>query len=168
VRRRIAALALLALVGCGSGGQEAGPEGTPLYSPDVVNVKVGDKQIVAEVASDRNLDQIETGLMHRTELDHDRGMLFLLPGIRNGGFHMTNTLIPLTIAYLEHLGEAKFEIVGIVDMDPCPRGMSVRECPRYPTPGKLYYGAALEMNRDWFKEEGIEVGDRLEVLNRVE
>ncbi|MAW87632.1 MAG: hypothetical protein CMJ42_14005 [Phyllobacteriaceae bacterium] len=51
-----------------------------------------------EVADDA--DERSTGLMFRTEMPDDRGMLFIFPADVRGSFWMMNTILPLDIIYV--------------------------------------------------------------------
>lgn len=94
------------------------------------------------------------GLMYRKWLHPEKGMAFMFPADRTGGFWMANCLIPLSIAFYDSTGE----IVSILDMEPCePQGST--DCPTY-DPGVTYRGA-LEVNKGHFDTWGIEVGDRV-------
>jgi uncharacterized protein len=112
--------------------------------------------IVVEVAERE--DQRAWGLMERLSLPDDRGMIFLHTREQpaEGGFWMYRTRIPLDIAYIDADGI----IVGIRAMEPCPR-IDPDSCPSYPA-GAAFY-SALEMNRGWFAERGVGVGDRVEI-----
>ncbi len=90
------------------------------------------------------------GLMHRTKMSKDNGMIFLFSGWQKIGFYMKNTLIPLSIAYIKPDGT----ILDILDMKPKD------ETPR---PPRDYFQFALEMNQGWFKENDIKPGDKIEI-----
>ncbi len=72
----------------------------------------------------------EHGLMGRTSLDTDEGMVFLFDGPTDGSFWMKDTLIPLSIAFWDEDGR----IVGIRDMDPCTED----PCPTYGSPSRTW------------------------------
>jgi uncharacterized membrane protein (UPF0127 family) len=137
----VAAVAVLGPVGCS--GESPGTGGVR-FDDRVVNVEIADEP------AERQL-----GLMNRTRLGANDGMLFLFGRPTTTGFWMKNTLIPLSIAYLRDLGEGRFEVVNILDMEPC-RLADTSRCPRY-RPGASYH-AALEVNQGWFEDAGIEVG----------
>jgi uncharacterized membrane protein (UPF0127 family) len=91
----------------------------------------------------------EVGLMGRTSLDADAGMVFLFDGTTTASFWMKDTLIPLSIAFWGTDGR----IVGILDMEPC----EADPCPTF-NPGVPYVGA-LEANLGSFSDRGVAVGD---------
>jgi uncharacterized protein len=105
-------------------------------------------------------EQRAYGLMERSALDDDAGMLFLYPTEQPGssGFWMYRTRIPLDIAFLDGDGV----IVRILRMEPCP-SPEPRWCPTY-APGAPYR-AALEANAGFFGRRGVREGDRV-VLER--
>lgn len=63
----------------------------------------------AEIADDP--DERREGLMGRTSMDEDRGMLFLFPDEAQRSFWMKDTLIPLDMIFIR----ADRTILGIVD-----------------------------------------------------
>jgi hypothetical protein len=102
------------------------------------------KTIKVEVA--RTEREKERGLMFRERLGKDAGMIFVYGEEETLFFWMKNTPIPLSIAFIDKNGK----IVDIQDMEPFSlrtRGSS--------SPAKY----ALEMNQGWFKRNGIQVGD---------
>ena len=146
--RSILALCLastLALAGC-SEPTPARPGGLPTGTLHLV-AESGHAELRVEIAETDKARA--TGLMHRTHLDEDAGMVFLLPTPTDRGFWMKDTLIPLDIAFWDE-GE---RIVAILEMEPCRSD----PCPRY-EPGVRYVGA-VETNRGFFAGHGIQVGD---------
>ena len=88
------------------------------------------------------------GLMFRSELAQDRGMLFVFPEEKVLEFWMRNTDIPLSIAFADASGR----IVRIADMEPRSEALvSSGEPARY----------ALEVNRGWYAKHGVGSGDSL-------
>lgn len=65
------------------------------------------RKIDIEIAD--NAFERETGLMYRSELKEDHGMLFIFEDERPRGFYMKNTTIPLDIIFLN----AEEEIINI-------------------------------------------------------
>lgn len=144
----------LAAIVSGCGPTDAG-EQAALPVIDACFVTPGDQHaVVLEVASQDR--ERQRGLIGRTQLDDDAGMLFTYERERSPahGFWMFQTLIPLDIAYLDTHGV----IVSIQTMAPCPSSRG-RDCPSYPS-GQAFWNA-VEMNAGYFKERGIGVGDRL-------
>ena len=96
----------------------------------------------------------ELGLMGRTSLAPDNGMVFVFGGDPvTASFWMKDTLIPLSIAFWSADGT----IVAIHDMDPCPAD----PCPTFGSPSP--YVGALEVNQGFFSEHGVRVGDRIQL-----
>lgn len=110
---------------------------------------------VAETESQRR-----NGLMHRTSLAADSGMIFIFQQEQppDGVFWMYNTLIPLSIAFMDKDGT----IGNIRQMEPCP-SQYPQYCPNYEA--RVPYWSALEVNLGYFEEHGIGIGDRV-VLER--
>jgi len=88
------------------------------------------------------------GLMGRRHLGENEGMLFIFETEDYHSFWMKNTLIPLSIAFIDREGK----VVRIVDMEP----LSLES---HPPPRPILY--ALEMKKGWFSTNGIRVGDVL-------
>ena len=109
--------------------------------------------VVAETADER-----KQGLMGRTSLGANEGMVFLWGDVADGPvtseFWMKDTLIPLSIAFWDEHGR----IVGTQDMDPCTED----PCPTYGSPEP--YVGALEVNGGFFTEHGVTTGDRIELV----
>lgn len=111
----------------------------------VIPLGVGSHTIRAELAD--TPDRMREGLMGRTQLAADSGMLFLLgPPDDLYCFWMKNTLLPLSIAFIDERGR----IVSIQDMQPLSLAP---HCP----PSAVT--TALEMAQGWFARTGIRVGD---------
>jgi uncharacterized protein len=102
--------------------------------------------IRAEVAADFTTRM--TGLMHRKSLPPNGGMLFIFDEESIHCMWMKNTLIPLSVAFIDDQGA----IVNIADMEPHSEQSHCATTPaRY----------ALEMNRGWFAARGIKPGSRI-------
>lgn len=116
----------------------------------------GDQRIPMPVlvADDRSLRM--TGLMHRTELPEDAGMLFVFDAPTSGAFWMKNTLLPLSIAFVGADGTVQ----QVLDMEPC----TADPCPRYAPDGT--YQRAVEANQGYFAAHDIAAGWSLEVEAR--
>jgi uncharacterized protein len=111
-----------------------------------VKLTAGIHVITAEAATTDRARMV--GLMHREKLPPNHGMLFVFDAKSQQCFWMRNTVVPLTIAFIEDDGT----IVQLADMAP---GTEVSHCSQKP----VRY--ALEMEQGWFAKRGIAPGARL-------
>jgi uncharacterized membrane protein (UPF0127 family) len=109
-----------------------------------IPIYIKDREIRVEVA--RTDEERARGLMGRASLGKDEGMIFIFEKEAIHGFWMKNTLLPLSIAFVDKEGR----IIWMTDMEPLT--LSTHDPPR----PVLY---ALEMNKGWFARNGIKVGD---------
>jgi uncharacterized protein len=109
-------------------------------------VKVGGRELKVEVAESE--PQREQGLMYRKSLGRNEGMLFLFEEPAYHSMWMKNTLIPLSVAFLD----AKGEILNILDMEP-------ETLDAHMAAGPAVY--AIETNKGWFAANGIKPGDKV-------
>jgi uncharacterized membrane protein (UPF0127 family) len=102
----------------------------------------------AEVSAEMALTdiQVETGMMFRTNLDENAGMIFPLPYPLQASFWMTNCPLPLSAAYINPQGEI-LEIHELHANDPNPVAAKSRNI--------LY---VLEVNQGWFDRHHIVPG----------
>jgi uncharacterized protein len=99
--------------------------------------------VSAEVAD--NMRSRSDGLMMRNKMAANQGMLFVFERPESHCFWMRNTLLPLSIAFIDDNGV----IVNIADMKPQSDDSHCSKKPvRY----------ALEMNQGWFATKGIKEG----------
>jgi uncharacterized protein len=117
-----------------------------------VQLRAGMHLIRAEVAAD--YETRGRGLMHRKSLAQNAGMVFRFDQPSIQCMWMKNTLIPLSVAFLDERGT----IINIADMQP---HSEQSHCSAQPA---LY---ALEMTRGWFAERGIKAGSRLAGLEKL-
>lgn len=153
-------LAVLTLYGCGEGQQSPDAPGASTNSESAtgeelrtvtINASGGEEVEVRVEISDDSAEQAQ-GLMGRTALGENRGMLFVFDSEQTRSFWMRNTLIPLSIAYIDSEGR----IVDIQKMEPLDD-----EPPHYVSAEPAQY--ALEVNQGFFEEHGVEVGDTVEL-----
>lgn len=111
-----------------------------------VKLNAGIHVISAEVA--QTADQRAAGLMFRTEMAPNAGMLFAFPAPYAHCFWMKNTPLPLSIAFIADDGT----VVNIEDMAP---QTTDSHCAAKPV------SFALEMHQGWFAKRGIRPGMRL-------
>ena len=157
-------VALLFVSGCSGGekdesssegaSEEAAQETTADAVPDEtaivgINTARGERVEVQVEIADEEAEQ-KRGLMERTALAEDAGMLFVFPGERPLSFWMKDTLIPLSIAYIDSDG-------GIVDI----QDMAPLDETSHPSAAPAQY--ALEVNQGFFEERGVQVGDETDL-----
>ena len=100
-------------------------------------------------------DEWAHGLMFRSRMDEDKGMLLILEKERDYSDWMKNTLIPLDILWINQ----DKEVVYISNNTP-PCKMD--SCPVYTTERKARY--ILEVNGGIVNRTGISVGDKATVI----
>lgn len=115
----------------------------------VTRLTIGHHRVQAEVAATQA--QLEHGLMGRTSLPDNHGMLFVFNRAAPWCFWMKDTPLPLSIAFIGAGGA----IVSIDDMQPFTETV---HCP----PSSVLY--ALEMKQGWFLQAGIAAGQRVKGL----
>ena len=118
-----------------------------------VELGAGMHLIRAEVA-DRDASRA-MGLMHRTALAPNGAMLFVFEESAEHCMWMRNTLLPLSVAFVDERGV----IINIADMQPRTEDS---HCAARPA------RFALEMAQGWFAERGIRAGFRLRGLEKLE
>lgn len=111
----------------------------------IKNIKINVE--IAGTAQER-----QKGLMFRTQLPENKGMLFIFPENEILSFWMRNTFIPLSIAFIDENGY----IIQIEDMSP------LDETTLHTSRKKARY--ALEMNQGWFRKNNIMAGDRIDKI----
>lgn len=112
----------------------------------VVKLKILDHIIAAEVADTPAARM--NGLMQRTYLPENSGMLFIFPEVSIHCMWMKDTNIPLSVAFLDKTGK----IINFAGMTPRTH---MSHCS---TSAAKY---ALEMNSGWFEKGTISVGDKV-------
>ena len=93
-------------------------------------------------------EAFSAGLMFRESLGKDSGMLFIFKELGEKSFHMTNTTIPLDIAFINEDGI----IESIKELKPLDETHVFSDA-------KVLY--AIEVNRGWFTENNVQVGDKV-------
>lgn len=120
------------------------PQGQPILrrTPLTLGIHV----VQAEVAS--SFSTRAQGLMFRRAMAPNHGMLFVFPLVEQQCMWMRNTLLPLSVAFLDEKGT----ILNVEDMQPQTENSHCSSGPaRY----------ALEMNQGWFAGKGIKPGVRV-------
>jgi len=112
----------------------------------VISLAVGKHPIRVEVV--QKDEDLARGLMFREKLGKNDGMLFIFA---DPGYHsmwMMNTLIPLSVAFLDRDGV----ILNIEDMEP-------KTTDSHMAAGPAVY--AVETNKGWFAERKLKPGDKV-------
>ncbi len=109
-------------------------------------VKVGAHPLKVELAASE--PQRTQGLMFRKQLGHEDGMLFVFDEVGYHSMWMKNTLIPLSVAFVDGDGR----ILNILDMEP-------QTLDTHSAAGPARY--AIETNKGWFAEKKIKAGDKV-------
>ena len=108
-----------------------------------IELKTGVYRIQAELAD--NPKAREVGLMNRSSMPGNSGMLFVFEEKAGHCFWMNNTKIPLSIAFIADDGK-------IVNIEEMQANTTNNHCP------KAAVRYALEMNKQWFLERVIVPG----------
>lgn len=111
-----------------------------------LDLTAGFYRIEAEVAADQS-SRVQ-GLMNRRSMAANHGMLFVYAQAGRHCMWMRNTLLPLSVAFLD----AEGRILNIENMQPETEDNHCAE---------QAASYALEMNRGWFSDKGIKPGMRI-------
>ena len=106
-----------------------------------LKLQVGNQIVTAELC--RKPLELMTGMMFRTNMLEDEGMLFALPDPQQASFYMRNTRVPLTAAYIDVNGK----LLELHDLQP------LNETPVYSRNSNIHY--VLEMKQGWFARKGV-------------
>ena len=140
--RRSGCLVLLLLIAAGCIGQTQFKSGSL-----TINTKYDNLYYRVEVADNQRLKSI--GLMYRSSLPANQGMLLLNEKPRQLNIWMKNTFIPLDIIYIDTNGY----IVKIVE------NAQTESTKVMPSDGRVQ--AVLELNAGQVQKRDIAVGDRV-------
>jgi hypothetical protein len=112
----------------------------------IINSKGEEVRITVEIADTPQAREV--GLMHRSSMPPDHGMLFDFGEDTTSGFWMQNTILPLSIAFIKADGT----ILNIADMQPLDIDTTAAAGP---------YRYALETNQGFFTAHSIVAGNRV-------
>ena len=119
---------------------------------------VFENKVTLKVEMAQTLEERQKGLMHRTSLRKDRGMLFVFERPHFLSFWMKNTYIPLEIGFFDK-GRT---LVNIEAMVPQARGpIAKQNLKSYQSTKPCIYG--LEVNPGWFKKNNIIPGAKFKI-----
>ena len=118
----------------------------------LISLSIGNHRLDAEIA--HTYDTRAKGLMNRATIPENQGMLFVFPKIDFYSMWMLNTVIPLSVAFIDVQGI----ILNIETMQPLTTVAhgSLK-------PAKY----ALEMNSSWFSNHNIKAGQSVIGLDKV-
>lgn len=133
--------AALLLLACTLVAAQDGPQKLPS-----ITLNAGMHLIQAEVA--QTPEQRSIGLMFRSSMGTNEGMLFAFEEPGQQCFWMKNTLLPLSVAFVDDDGS----VVNIENMKPQTLDS---HCSKKPV------RFVLEMNDGWFAKRGIKPGSKL-------
>jgi uncharacterized membrane protein (UPF0127 family) len=146
---RIARLAaLVAAVACASK-----PSEPPARPPPRVVVETASGAHAVRVEVVRSDEDRARGLMNRTRLDGDAGMLFVFEESDDHSFWMKNTFIPLDMIFVDEGGR----VAGVVERAE-PLTLQSRTIGK---PSRF----VLEVNGGWASAHGVHAGDRVRFEN---
>jgi uncharacterized membrane protein (UPF0127 family) len=128
----------------GNGGSNGGGNGNGGGG----GVSEGRIRLPLRVEIPKNSTEFELGLMFRESLDENSGMFFAFDEVGQKSFHMKDTKIPLDIAFIKEDGI----IESIKHLEPFTL-LPVS------SDGEVLY--ALEVNRGWFAENNVNIGDKI-------
>lgn len=118
----------------------------------LLELAAGIHLIQAEVAN--TYDTRAEGLMSRKSMPANHGMLFVFDQTAQHCMWMRNTLVPLSVAFLDGQGR----IINVEEMQPQTDDTHCASRPaRY----------ALEMNAAWFKSRGFGAGTLLKGIDKA-
>ncbi len=123
---------------------------TPQPRLPTITLTIGAEKLVAEVADDPA--ERNTGMMFRTTMADGEAMLFVMDEVAPVSFWMRNTLVPLSIAYVNAVGI----IMEIHDLQPLDETAVDSNFENI--------GYAIEVPQGYFSRVGIYPGQSVEGL----
>ena len=127
-------------------------------SLEKVDLKINGHILHVEVAT--TAEEKSKGLMNRKEMAPNDGMIFIFTPPERVSFWMKNTLIPLSLAFVDE----KLTIVEMHDLNP-PVSIMQRDIPRADSQGPILI--VIEMNQGWFKKNKIPLHARVELVSQT-
>jgi len=148
-RRNVSPLLLAALVMCASWGICCSTGYGDSMQLLRIEALVNSQRLTLTVAA--TPESRQSGLSGYDHLPENEGMLFVLPRPTTFSFWMKDTVLPLSIAFLDD----QWRIIGIEQMKPLKADRI------YQSPQPVRY--AIEVNAGWFAEHGVGVGDAFDI-----
>jgi uncharacterized membrane protein (UPF0127 family) len=158
LRSAAAALVLaLSLAIAHAPARHAAAQSPVRFERGTLHILQDDRRIILNVEIARTMQARSQGLMNRTSLAQNAGMLFVFEESGKWGFWMKNTLIPLSIGFIDH----NWRLLEVFDMkvadDPVNGPFPIYE-------PKQEYRYALEVNKGYFERHSIMPGARLSLV----
>jgi hypothetical protein len=129
----------------------------PKFDRGTLHVFQNSRRVTLAVEVANTVETRAYGLMFRKTLDENAGMLFVFEQEGKWGFWMKDTLIPLSIGFIDR----QWRLLEVQDMavavDPQTGPWPIYE-PR------AAYRYALEVNQGYFMRKGITAGARFEFI----
>ncbi|MDA7786445.1 DUF192 domain-containing protein [Gammaproteobacteria bacterium] len=120
--------------------------------PGNASDKISLDQYLTRIDIADTFNKRKKGLMFQKSIPGDYGMFFIWNSSKIQCMWMKNTLVPLSVAYIDSQGK----IIDIYDMVPLSKASI---CSSKPLP------YALEVNKDWFNDNNINIGDTIDLKN---
>lgn len=127
------------------------PAPAPHFQRGTLLVTQGERRMTLSVEIAETMETRSYGLMHRRSLPDQAGMLFVFDEDAKWGFWMKNTLIPLSIGFIDKT----WRLLEVLDMA-VPADQQTGPWPIYEPSGAYRY--ALEVNQGLFKKFGFGPG----------
>ena len=122
-------------------------------------LEISGKKLTVELAQTEV--EMSKGLMYRTQMAENEGMLFIYPSEQPLSFWMKNTFIPLSIGFFNK----NRELIEVLDMAPVKSEMQLN-LPSYRS--RLPAKYALEVNQGWFKRNQIKLKSKFKLSSDKE
>lgn len=120
-----------------------------------VSYQFTSNETVIDLESPKTFDQKKIGLMGRTQMGENHGMIFIYPEATLRSFWMKNTLIPLDMIFLNNN-----KIIKIIpNVPPCH---NFPDCPSY-GPEKIS-GQVIELNAGRSKALHLQEGQTIKLM----
>lgn len=146
-------LAALGLSGCAKGGDGDRPASKIAEGTDIQGIAawfpltVGEKVLRVQIVV--TMEEQQRGLMGRTDLGADDGMVFVYPAPQQMSFWMSNTPTPLDIGFFTEDGVLG-EVYPMYAFDKTTVKSVGQD-----------YTLALEVNQGWFSKHGLKPGVKI-------
>lgn len=121
---------------------------------DLIRVHIGGIPLDVEVAA--TPETRNRGLMYRTSMPENQGMLFVFPDEKQRTFWMKNCLMPIDVGFFD----ARPFLLNVQQMQP-DDGQG-----RWSSAGAAKY--AVETNKDWWQKNYIRRGAELELPHPIQ